>query len=133
MNALKHTPSCATVDLEHDAKDLGWVELMRLTARLLHERSMSRDVARMLAGELAVWAGGGLDTADRRKTRARIADLERYESCPAAPCCPRCGQLSSAVDVVCDACRRLERAPQGERMSLFTPAPAVLRGQEGMF
>jgi hypothetical protein len=30
---------------------------------------------------------------------------------------------------VCDPCRRLDRAPQGEAVRLFTPAPAQLPGQ----
>jgi predicted amidophosphoribosyltransferase len=47
--------------------------------------------------------------------------------------CPRCGQLSTAVDVVCDTCRDSDRTPQGEALALFTPAPAVMAGQEGLF
>jgi hypothetical protein len=33
------------------------------------------------------------------------------------------------VPHVCDACRALDRAPQGEAMNLFTPAPTQMAGQ----
>jgi hypothetical protein len=46
---------------------------------------------------------------------------------PAKPC-PRCGQMSTAAGV-CAPCRDLARAPQGEAVRLFTPAPAQLPGQ----
>ena len=51
-------------------------------------------------------------------------------------CCDRCGQLTAYVpdvhfyeDVVCGSCREAERAPQGEALSLFTPAPTQMAGQ----
>jgi hypothetical protein len=42
--------------------------------------------------------------------------------------CPQCGQMSD-VQGHCDTCRDLARAPQGEAVRLFTPAPAQLPGQ----
>jgi hypothetical protein len=53
--------------------------------------------------------------------------------------CERCGQLNGREPehpdaiVVCDPCRDLERAPQGETVKLFEPAPAVMSGQSGLF
>jgi hypothetical protein len=50
--------------------------------------------------------------------------------------CRYCGKpfvsLLGAIYTVparCDACRDLARAPQGEAVRLFTPAPAQLPGQ----
>jgi hypothetical protein len=45
--------------------------------------------------------------------------------------CSRCGQLSDAAGT-CRACREADRAPQGEAVRLFTPAPATMPGQTGM-
>lgn len=57
--------------------------------------------------------------------------------------CSRCHQFTvpgqdlkqhpADAPLVCDTCRAVEREPQGEAVQLFTPAPAVMRGQEGMF
>lgn len=46
--------------------------------------------------------------------------------------CHRCGQtvITRADVATCDTCRKLERAPQGERVRLFEPAPEQLPGQE---
>jgi hypothetical protein len=50
--------------------------------------------------------------------------------CSAAPPCPRCGQTSSAMcGEVCVACRTTDRAPQGETVRLFEPAPIQVPGQ----
>jgi hypothetical protein len=51
--------------------------------------------------------------------------------------CLRCGQRPAPIIETrcgpfcgyCDACRDLARAPQGEAVRLFTPAPAQLPGQ----
>jgi hypothetical protein len=48
---------------------------------------------------------------------------------PRLPYVCKCGQLSGD-EKVCDACRDLARAPQGEAVRLFTPAPTQLPGQE---
>jgi hypothetical protein len=42
--------------------------------------------------------------------------------------CPRCAQMSDVAGV-CQACRGLERVPQGEAVRLFTPAPTEIPGQ----
>lgn len=49
---------------------------------------------------------------------------------PRLPYVCKCGQLSGD-EKVCDACRAAERAPQGEAVRLFAPAPAVMPGQTG--
>jgi hypothetical protein len=54
--------------------------------------------------------------------------------------CRRCGALAAFVEPgrpdfwnaphgLCDACQRADRAPQGEAVRLFNPAPAQLPGQ----
>jgi hypothetical protein len=55
------------------------------------------------------------------------------------PTCCQCGQESAfapsfafPASVVCEHCRAVQRAPQGEAMSLFTPAPATMAGQTQM-
>jgi hypothetical protein len=56
--------------------------------------------------------------------------------------CPRCGQtvasdrdphliVEERIPRVCDTCLTRDREPQGERVRLFTPAPAVMPGQLG--
>lgn len=48
--------------------------------------------------------------------------------------CPRCGQTMIATATICDACRTVEREPQGEALPLFNLAPAVRAPQpEGLF
>lgn len=74
------------------------------------------------------------------QTRRAAAGLEPL-SCPAGCPCEtpgprlpyvcRCGQLSGDARV-CDACRARERAPQGEAVRLFQPAPVQLTGQTDM-
>jgi hypothetical protein len=48
--------------------------------------------------------------------------------------CARCGQtvITRAEVPLCATCRALDRAPQGEPMALFTPAPATMAGQTHM-
>jgi hypothetical protein len=46
-------------------------------------------------------------------------------------CCADCGPLGATIGP-CDACRASDRAPQGEAVRLFTPAPATMPGQTGM-
>jgi DnaJ-class molecular chaperone len=46
-------------------------------------------------------------------------------------CCASCGQMGATIGP-CDTCRALERAPQGESLALFTPAPAMMAGQTHM-
>jgi hypothetical protein len=47
--------------------------------------------------------------------------------------CEECGQIAvceiKAAALICPPCRDLTRAPQGEAVRLFTPAPARLPGQ----
>jgi hypothetical protein len=45
--------------------------------------------------------------------------------------CTRCGQvvITRAAVPLCATCRKLERAPQGEAVRLFTPAPNQMPGQ----
>jgi hypothetical protein len=45
--------------------------------------------------------------------------------------CARCGQvvITRAAVPMCETCQKLARAPQGEPMRLFTPAPTQLAGQ----
>lgn len=48
--------------------------------------------------------------------------------------CPRCGQLMIDRGTVCDACRELDRAPQGEALTMFDMAPQLAAPQEeGLF
>jgi hypothetical protein len=47
--------------------------------------------------------------------------------------CYRCGQMTPGYARTfgeCAKCREADRAPQGEAVRLFTPAPAQLPGQE---
>jgi hypothetical protein len=53
--------------------------------------------------------------------------------------CDRCGQLMRYdagehfySDALCGPCLERDRAPQGEAMALFTPAPATMAGQTHM-
>jgi hypothetical protein len=58
---------------------------------------------------------------------------------PATSECVYCSQIADAKPCdchgerppfgICDACRALERQPQGEAVRLFTPAPAQMPGQ----
>jgi hypothetical protein len=51
--------------------------------------------------------------------------------------CPRCHQIMALdprpdapwISVVCETCRAIERAPQGEAVRLFAPAPNQITGQ----
>lgn len=45
--------------------------------------------------------------------------------------CTRCGQTVITREAVpmCATCRKADRAPQGESMRLFTPAPNPIPGQ----
>lgn len=53
--------------------------------------------------------------------------------------CPRCEQQLIGDATICDACRQLDRQPQGETFALFDPTPysahqpPAIRGQEEMF
>jgi hypothetical protein len=43
--------------------------------------------------------------------------------------CSRCGQVGAVAYGVCDPCQQATRAPQGEAMRLFAPAPNQIPGQ----
>jgi hypothetical protein len=43
--------------------------------------------------------------------------------------CASCGQLTASASGVCNACKATERAPQGQAVRLFEPAPNQLTGQ----
>lgn len=50
--------------------------------------------------------------------------------------CDRCGQLTAydaaeafSGPALCPKCTKLDRAPQGEAVRLFEPAPAQITGQ----
>lgn len=43
-----------------------------------------------------------------------------------------CGQLALTDTGRCAACVMADRAPQGETVRLFEPAPAQLAGQQGL-
>jgi hypothetical protein len=49
---------------------------------------------------------------------------------PRLPYACGCGQLSDTPGA-CRACREADRAPQGEAVRLFEPAPATMPGQTG--
>lgn len=56
------------------------------------------------------------------------------------PRCEHCGQDTLAMEVsgragraICQRCLDVERAPQGETVRLFEPAPAQLQGQTDLF
>jgi hypothetical protein len=73
--------------------------------------------------------------ADTRAGRFCV-QCGQYAGFPDANAGPRlpyacgCGQLSDTPGA-CDACREADRAPQGEAVRLFTPAPAEMPGQTG--
>lgn len=167
-------PSCC--DAELPERDPGARELCRLAGQLVHERSCSPDVARVLAEQLDAMRdrmspSGELSLLLRR----RVYELERYargrddraaqraaavaaiapeytnsgqldvleqlahQQPAAAAECPRCGQANVyGGAVICDACRQLDREPQGAAVTLFDPAPygapiPAPAGQEAMF
>lgn len=138
-------PSCATLDLEREADGMGFVPLMRLTAQLLQERSMSADSARALAGMLVEWRRGSLNSSDVRRAEHRCLELSAYarQLDTAAACCERCGQTMIAGGR-CVPCDEQDRQPT-EQAGLFdttayeatrprrATAHAPIAGQEGMF
>lgn len=77
---------------------------------------------------------GHVHTARLEAGRALHASrAPRRDDGPRLPyACPRCEQLSDTPGP-CPRCVALERAPQGETVRLFEPAPAVMPGQSGLF
>jgi hypothetical protein len=78
-------------------------------------------------------AGDGMCDDCRSRSHADRAPIRARYGHGAYPYVCRCGQhavaLEAAAPRVCGACRDLARAPQGETVRLFTPAPAQLPGQ----
>lgn len=77
---------------------------------------------RMIGGEvLPAWKIERMAASGRYQT---VWEVER-------PACRECGQLLTTTDAVrlCRPCRDRDRAPQGETVPLFVPAPNVMPGQ----
>jgi hypothetical protein len=91
-------------------------------------------VSRVLVPERSRRRGDGLCDECRSRSHADRAPIHARYGHGAYPYVCRCGQHAVALEAgaprVCDACRDLARAPQGEAVRLFTPAPAQLPGQE---